>query len=508
VRALSHGELAVSLTLRDPLAGRPLFIRIFALMVAAVLLAQVISFLVLLAIPTPPPNQHNLTNVAESLRSGIGGLGLDVSYGKAPPNAGPKPQLDSDRGRLIQILGVDAALVRLELRGPGEHDNGGPEGIAGLWRDDHPPPPRDGHPNEDHRPPGWNGDRAPPPPMNDRAPPPERDQGPPPGNRDGFMGDSLDDDIIQGDFAAALQLPDGRWRVVQPAGGGLRGWYLRLGFWLLTAVAVVTPLAWWLARRLAGPVTLFARAAERLGRDPAAPALEISGPPEVAAAARAFNRMQERLRRYVEDRTLMVGAIAHDLRTPLARLAFRLEEAPDHVREAAAQDLAEMREMVAAALAFVRDMSRPLERTQLDLRALVAGRVEASHQMGEPVSAGPLADAVVDGDGASLGRVIDNLIGNAVTYGDTAYVSLRVEDGYAIVLVEDEGPGIPSPLLERVFEPFFRVEPSRNRHTGGTGLGLASARAVVLQHGGEIRLANRPAGGLCARVMLPLAGVR
>lgn len=485
------------MTLRDPLAGRPLFIRIFALMVVAVLLAQVISFLVLLAIPMPPPNQHNLAIVAESLRSGVAGTGLDISYGKAPPNAGPKRQLDGDRNKLIQLLGVDGDLVRLELRGPGDHDGRSPDAIAGLWREDHPPPPRGGQPDDGHRPPEWNGDRPPPPPPGDDQPPPD----------DGWR-DSLDDDIIQGDFAAALQLPDGRWRVAQPAGGGLRGWYLRLGFWLLTAVAVVTPLAWWLARRLAGPVTLFARAAERLGRDPAAPALDINGPPEVAAAARAFNRMQERLRRYVEDRTLMVGAIAHDLRTPLARLAFRLEEAPDHVREAAAQDLAEMREMVAAALAFVRDMSRPLERSQLDLRALVAGRLEASRQMGEPVSAGPLADAVVDGDGASLGRVIDNLIGNAVTYGDTAHVSLLVEDGCAVVLVEDEGPGIPAPLLERVFEPFFRVEPSRNRHTGGTGLGLASARAVVLQHGGEIRLTNRPDGGLCARVMLPLAGLR
>jgi signal transduction histidine kinase len=505
---LSHGTLAVSLTLRDPLAGRPLFIRIFALMVAAVLLAQVISFLVLLATPMPPPNLHKLETIAESLQGGVAGLGLDLSYdNKAPPNAGPRDRLEADRGKLIQMLGVDPNLVRLELRGPGGHDDKGPDGFIGLWLGDHPPPPRDSPQNPDHRPPAWEGNR-PPPPNGDRPPP---DWGPnaPPDNRGGDMGppprDEFDDDIIQGDFAAALKLPDGRWRVVQPAGGGLGGWYLRVGFWLFTAVAVVTPLAWWLARRLAGPVTLFAHAAERLGRDPAAPALDISGPPEVAAAARAFNRMQERLRRYVEDRTLMVGAIAHDLRTPLARLAFRLEEAPDHVREAAAQDLAEMREMVAAALAFVRDMSRPLERTQLDLRALVAGRVTASHQMGEPVSAGPLADAVVDGDGASLGRVIDNLIGNAVTYGETAQVSLLVEDGYAIVLVEDEGPGIPAPLLERVFEPFFRVEPSRNRHTGGTGLGLASARAVVLQHGGEIRLANRPAGGLCARVMLPLA---
>jgi len=507
LRTLFRGELAVSLTLRDPLAGRPLFIRIFALMVAAVLLAQVISFLVLLAIPMPPPNQHNLAIVAESLRSGIAGSGLDLSYGKAPPNAGPRPQLDSDRNRLIQILNVAPDLVRLELRGPGERDGRRPDDMGGLWPVDHPPPPQGGNRKDDHSPPDWDGDRPPPPPGDDR-PPPDGDRGGPPGIQGGDMRDAIDDDIIEGDFAAALQLPDGRWRLVQPAGGGLRGWYLRLGFWLLTAVAVVTPLAWWLARRLAGPVTLFARAAERLGRDPAAPALDVSGPPEVAAAARAFNRMQERLRRYVEDRTLMVGAIAHDLRTPLARLAFRLEEAPDHVREAAAQDLAEMREMVAAALAFVRDMSRPLERTQLDLRALVAGRVEASRQMGEPVSAGPLADAVVDGDGASLGRVIDNLIGNAVTYGDTAYVSLRVEDGCAIVLMEDEGPGIPTPLLERVFEPFFRVEPSRNRHTGGTGLGLASARAVVLQHGGEIRLANRPAGGLCAQVVLPLTGFR
>ncbi|MBJ7416089.1 MAG: HAMP domain-containing protein, partial [Niveispirillum sp.] len=313
------------------------------------------------------------------------------------------------------------------------------------------------------------------------------------------------DDAIIGDFAAALKLPSGEWRVVQPAGGGLRGWYLRMLYWLIAGLGVVVPLAWWLARWLAGPIAMFARAAEQLGRDPGAPALTThDGPPEVRAAAIAFNQMQERLRRYVEDRTMMVAAIAHDLRTPLARLAFRLEEAPDAVREAAAGDIAEMREMIAATLSFVRDLSQPVTRSTIDLHALILRQTQASRQMGELVTDGAMQPAWIEGDASGIARMLDNLIGNAVTYGNSALVSLRTEKDSAVIEVQDEGPGLPDALLERVFEPFFRVEPSRNRHTGGAGLGLASARAVARTHGGDILLANRPQGGLAARITLPL----
>ena len=253
---------------------------------------------------------------------------------------------------------------------------------------------------------------------------------------------------------------------------------------------------------------MFASAAKQLGRDPGAPALTTSiGPPEVRAAAAAFNQMQERLRRYVDDRTMMVAAIAHDLRTPLARLAFRLEEAPDAVRDAAAGDIAEMREMIAATLSFVKDLSQPVTRSTIDLLSLIRHQTQANRQMGEPVSDGPMQPAWIEGDPSGIARMLDNLIGNAVTYGCSALVCLRMEKDSAVIEVLDEGPGIPVPLLERVFEPFFRLEPSRNRHTGGMGLCLASARAVARAHGGDLTLHNRLAGGLCAQVIIPASSV-
>lgn len=488
--------VAVLLKFPNPLAGRPLFVRIFALMLVGVLLAQVLSFLLLLAAPMPPPSQHMLVDVVASLRSGIAAPGFEVTTAtKPPPNAGPPERLRANRQFLVDLLGEDQSLVRLELRGPGDQGGRGP---GPRDPPDGPPPHR-----EEKRPPPFNGDRPPPAEAGFRNPPSGQGPGPRPG------GPMDRDDAIMGDFAAALKLPSGEWRVVQPAAGGLRGWYLRLFYWLIAGLGVVVPLAWWLARWLAGPIAMFARAAERLGRDPGAPALSTDvGPPEVRAAAAAFNQMQERLRRYVEDRTLMVAAIAHDLRTPLARLAFRLEEAPDAVREAAAADIVEMREMIAATLSFVKDMSQPVTRNVIDLETLVRHQTQASRQMGEPVSDGPMQAAIVEGDPSGIARMLDNLIGNAVTYGRSAVVSLTVEADNAIIDVTDEGPGIPQALLERVFEPFFRVEPSRNRHTGGAGLGLASARAVARAHGGDLSLANRPEGGLRARVTLPLASGR
>lgn len=488
--------MAALFTIPNPLAGRPLFVRIFMLMLAGVLLAQALNFLLLLASPMPPPTQHMLAGVAESLRSGIAAPGFEVTTtSKAPPNAGPAERLRANRRWLVQALGEHESLIRLELRGPGDGDGRGPG-------------PRDFSDNPEGR--------RPPPPQNDRPPPPDgRFKGPPPGDGqggprpgDGPGGPMERDDAIMGDFAAALKLPSGEWRIVQPAGGGLRGWYLRMLYWLIAGLGVVVPLAWWLARWLAGPIAMFARAAEQLGRDPGAPALTTSvGPPEVRAAAAAFNQMQERLRRYVEDRTMMVAAIAHDLRTPLARLAFRLEEAPDAVREAAASDIAEMREMIAATLSFVKDLSQPVARSTIDLRALIQHLTQASRQMGEPVSDGPMQPAWIEGDPSGVARMLDNLIGNAVTYGRSALVCLTMEKDSAVIEVLDEGPGIPAPLLERVFEPFFRLEPSRSRHTGGMGLGLASARAVARAHGGDLALSNRPEGGLRAKIILPASSV-
>lgn len=513
--AVSSAKVAVLFKIRNPLAGWPLFVRIFVLMLAGVVLAQALNFLLLVTAPTPPPSQHMLASVVTTLQTGLPMPGFDVEVtDRAPPNSGPQDRLRVNRQWLIDALGVDESLVRLDLRGPrqqGGRDLLKPDFDAG-------PPPR----MEGWQPPPDNGRHGPGgryPPPDGEGPPPDRGRPPPPDQEFGAgrpgppvslpTGMVHRDDAIIGDFAAALKLPSGEWRVVQPAGGGLRGWYMRMFYWLIAGLGVVVPLAWWLARWLAGPIAMFARAAEQLGRDPGAPALTTgSGPPEVRAAAIAFNQMQERLRRYVDDRTMMVAAIAHDLRTPLARLAFRLEEAPDTVREAAAGDIAEMREMIAATLSFVKDLSQPVTRSTIDLQALIQHQTQASRQMGEPVSDGPVQPALIEGDPSGIARMLDNLIGNAVTYGCAALVCLTVEQNSAVIEVLDDGPGIPEPLLERVFEPFFRLEPSRNRHTGGMGLGLASARAVARAHGGDLTLSNRPEGGLCAKVTLPASSAR
>ena len=160
-------------------------------------------------------------------------------------------------------------------------------------------------------------------------------------------------------FSAALRQRDGLWRVASERPGLLGPWQRRALLWLFGSVLLTAPLGYLFARRLTAPIRTFAEAAKRLGRDPRAPALAAEGPAEIGAAARAFNEMQERLRRYVDDRTAMVGAIAHDLRTPLTRLAFRLEAVPEELRAKAAADIAEMDAMIAATLAFVRDATRP-----------------------------------------------------------------------------------------------------------------------------------------------------
>jgi two-component system OmpR family sensor kinase len=257
---------------------------------------------------------------------------------------------------------------------------------------------------------------------------------------------------------------------------------------------------------LTAPIRAFAEAAERLGRDPQAPALTLEGPAEIGGAARAFNDMQERLRRYVEDRTTMIGAIAHDLRTPLTRLAFRLEAgAPEELRAKAAGDIAEMEAMIAAALAFVRDAGRPAARELLELRSLLESIADDMAATGADVMVESGPAVVIHGDPVGLRRLFSNLIVNAVKYGGgRAWASIRQEGERAIVEVEDDGPGLPHVELDRVFEPFYRAERSRSRETGGIGLGLAVVRAVALAHGGEVSLENRHEGGLRARVILPL----
>jgi signal transduction histidine kinase len=301
-----------------------------------------------------------------------------------------------------------------------------------------------------------------------------------------------------------VQRDDGRWTIVEPKPAWrFDSWQQRILLILGLSVLCVAPLAWLFARRLSGPISAFAGAAERLGRDPRAAPLALTGSAEVIAASNAFNMMQERLRRYVEDRTAMIGAVAHDLRTPLTRLRFRIEAVPDDIRPKLASDIDQMEAMIAATLAFVRDTTRPAERTKLELASLLESVIDEAAETGGQAAVERGEKIIIEGDPVALRRLLNNLVENGLKYGGAVQGRVHVEDRLAVIEIDDNGPGIPPHELDRVFEPFFRSEPSRNRETGGIGLGLAVVRSVARAHGGDVTLHNRPEGGLRARVELP-----
>ncbi len=201
----------------------------------------------------------------------------------------------------------------------------------------------------------------------------------------------------------------------------------------------------------------------------------------------------------------MLGAIAHDLGTPLSRLAFRVEQLPEPARARAAEDIGEMRAMIAATLALARDEAQRTEAVRVDLGSLLDSLVEDMAVAGCAVSLSPGPRAVVRGDSGALRRIFQNLIENALRYGGAAALDWRVAHGEVTVTIDDPGPGLGGADPDRLFEPFVRGDPSRNRATGGTGLGLAIVRTLVVRHGGTARLEDRPNGGARATVTLPCA---
>lgn len=315
-------------------------------------------------------------------------------------------------------------------------------------------------------------------------------------------------------MSIGLRLPDGGWLDVTAEVPPLRPWHsgtFLIAFALMTAVAAALTL--WAVRRLTAPVRTLAAAAEALGRDVNAPPLPEDGPLEVATAAAAFNTMAARIRRFVADRTEMLTAIGHDLRTPITRLKLRAEFIEDdEQRRKTLADLGELEAMVSATLAFGRDAKASEPVAALDLPALLRTVLDEAGDA-RPDAADRLAyegpgHLVVRARPLSLKRAFANLVANAVNYAGGARVRLvppaqGVVGGMLAVEVEDDGPGIPAEELDRVFEPFHRGEPSRSRETGGVGLGLPIARNILRAHGGDVALANRANGGLRATAILP-----
>lgn len=306
---------------------------------------------------------------------------------------------------------------------------------------------------------------------------------------------------------SSLQLTDGSWlnfAVLTARPEPLLSSRLLLSNAVMT-VAVIA-LSVWAVRRATKPLAAFSHAAERLGADVNAPPVAEDGPSEVSQLARAFNGMQRRLRAFVQDRTQMLAAISHDLRTPITRLRLRADFVEDEEqRRKMLADLEQMETMIAATLAFARDDANEEPRKAFDLAVLLQDLCDAVTDAGAKAAYHGVPAVTYHGRPVALKRVFANLIDNAVKYGGAADVTLSVTDAGVAVTVDDDGPGIPEGQMEKVFAPFYRLEGSRSRDTGGVGLGLAAVRSIVRSQGGEVRLANREAGGLRATVELPRA---
>lgn len=303
----------------------------------------------------------------------------------------------------------------------------------------------------------------------------------------------------------AIGLRDGQWaefHISGPRPRAPRG----LGFtvWLGITVIIILVISVWAAHRMTKPLRQFAGAAEALGLDVRAPPLKEQGSREMRRATRAFNEMQGRIRRLVDDRTMMLAAISHDLKTALTRLRLRAEFIDDDEQQAKAlADLDEMQSMLEATLSFARDDAAEEALTTLDLASMLQSLCTDHADSGHDVTYDGPDRLRLRGRPVALRRVFANLIDNAVRYGGSARVGATDDGNLVSITVADRGPGIPQDRREEVFRPFYRLEGSRNRETGGTGLGLAVARSIVHRHGGEIVLQDNGDSGLLVVVSLP-----
>ncbi len=316
---------------------------------------------------------------------------------------------------------------------------------------------------------------------------------------------AMADPAGSGQLWASVRLADSTWLSFRaPLDRSTPFWSLRFVLSMSIMVLAVLALSIWVVRRTTAPLAAFARAAERLGVDVSAPALPESGPREVRQAARAFNQMQTRVRRFVEDRTQMVAAIAHDLRTPITRLRLHAEfvEEEEQRRKMLA-DLDEMERMIASTLSFAREDAATEARETVDLVTLIQSVCDDMADAGHEVEFSSEEGLAYACRRVALRRAFTNLVENAVKYGQRARISLDVEADELMIRIDDDGPGIPDEMLDEVFKPFRRLESSRSRETGGTGLGLTVARTIIHAHGGKVALGTRAGGGLRVEVTLP-----
>lgn len=305
-------------------------------------------------------------------------------------------------------------------------------------------------------------------------------------------------------FDVVVTLPDGEnlvFRSPAPQPGPPLPGVIFAQLWILTAA--LAAVLFFMTRSITRPLSDLAQAADAIGRGAEHPPIQERGARELRNATRAFNSMQERLRRYLDSRTRVLAAMSHDLRTPLTRMRLRAEGIEDErTRAKFVADLDEMSAMVRGAL----DMFKGFTDTESIEPVLVDDLLETLQreyqELGFDVRIEGRSNGPIDARPHALKRCVSNLLHNAVKYGTRA--TIRVQDGRELdIIIRDEGSGIPESELEKVFEPFYRVESSRSRDTGGTGLGLSIARDIAQAHGGSILLRNVSAGGLEAVLTLP-----
>lgn len=271
-------------------------------------------------------------------------------------------------------------------------------------------------------------------------------------------------------------------------------------------ILCISALAAVVARMTMRPLKRLAQAATALGNDIERPPLPEQGATEIRLAAAAFNAMQLRIRHHIRQRSHILAAITHDLQTPLTRLRLRLEKVEDEeLRSKLLSDLSDMQTMVREGLDLARSLESKEALQRLDLDSLIDSVAADASDAGQSAIAQASTGVSIMARPVALRRCLTNLLDNAVKYGRQVKVSAEVEGGFAVIRVRDDGPGIPEDELEKVFDPFYRLETSRSRDTGGTGLGLTIARNIAEQHGGTLRLRNHPGGGLEAVLTLPVS---
>lgn len=304
---------------------------------------------------------------------------------------------------------------------------------------------------------------------------------------------------------ASLHLDEGDWlNFVGPIPQIESNLPLSAGVYAFSVAVGVGLVALWLVFRVTAPLSAFAAAADRFGKTIRAEPLPENGPIEVAQASRALNDMQQRLCRLIDNRTMMLAAISHDLRTPVTLLRLRAELMNDSLEQRKVLDtLDEMEAMIAAALDFSKGAFADEAQRHVDLSALLGSLCDDLIDSGAPIEFAPHGQVLCSCRRVALKRAFSNLIDNAVKYGGLARVRIDERPDAIVTTIEDDGPGIAEEYFEQIFAPFFRADASRSKGAGGIGLGLTIAQAIVQGHGGDIAVRNGSERGLVVQVSLP-----